>query len=182
MPVISLTPGQLVTTLRYLPVHRDENGDFVSRDGLNKLVVIERHHATNNIGVGIVEGLNIKNGAIASTVAHDSHNLVVAGDNDEDMRIAAESLVSCGGGYCVVSGGVVLARLPLPIAGIMTDAPVEQVLEVQRVLLDAAASIGASGESDPLITLSFLALPVIPAVRLTDMGMFDAVNFKFLDD
>lgn len=182
MPVISLIPGQIVTALRYLPVHRDENGCFVSRDGLNKLAVIERHHATGHIGIGIVQGLNIKNGAIASTVAHDSHNLVVAGDNDKDMRIAAQSLVSCGGGYCVVSGGVVLARLPLPIAGIITDAPVEQVLDVQRALLDAAASIGAGGESDPLITLSFLALPVIPAARLTDMGMFDAVNFKFIED
>ncbi len=180
--VIGLIPGQLVTDIRERKVKRDEQGCFVSSDGLNKLAVIERHHATGNIGLGIVEGLNIKNGAIASTVAHDSHNLVVAGDNDADMRIAAESLASCGGGYCVVSGGVVLARLPLPIAGLITNAPVEQVLSVQRALLDAAASIGSDGESDPLITLSFLALPVIPAIRLTDMGLFDAVKFEFIND
>ncbi len=180
MPVIGLIPGQIVTQLRERQVKRDQDGCFVSSGSLNKLAVIERHHATGNIGLGIVEGMNIKNGAIASTVAHDSHNLVVAGDNDRDMRIAAESLASCGGGYSVVSRGVVLARLPLPIAGLITNAPVEQVLSIQRALLDAAASIGAGGESDPLITLSFLALPVIPAARLTDIGLFDAEKFQFI--
>ncbi|MDO5112053.1 MAG: adenine deaminase [Clostridia bacterium] len=180
MPVIGLIPGQLVTEKRIKRV-RSENGLFLPGDGLNKLAVIERHHALGYIGLGIVEGMNITNGAIASTVAHDSHNLVVVGDNDRDMRIAAESLVDCGGGFCVVSQGIVLSRLPLPIAGIITDAPVAQVLEIQRALLDAAASLGAGGQSDPLVTLSFLALPVIPAIRLTDEGLFDAENFRFFE-
>lgn len=179
-PVIKMIPHQLVTELVYRDVARDENGCFIPSDGMVKLAVIERHHATGSMAVGILEGLGIKHGAVASTVAHDSHNLVVAGDNDEDMLMAIESLRDCGGGYSVVSRGVVLARLPLPIAGLMTAAPVNDVLEIQQALLDALYSLGAKRDSDPLIALSFMALPVIPAVKLTDEGLFDAVNFKFI--
>lgn len=179
-PVIKMIPHQLVTELVYRDVERDENGCFIPSEGMVKLAVIERHHATGSMAVGILEGLGIKHGAVASTVAHDSHNLVVAGDNDEDMLMAIESLRDCGGGYSVVSRGVVLARLPLPIAGLMTAAPVNDVLEIQQALLDALYSLGAKQDSDPLIALSFMALPVIPAVKLTDEGLFDAVNFKFI--
>lgn len=179
-PVIKMIPHQLVTELVYRDVERDENGCFIPSEGMVKLAVIERHHATGSMAVGILEGLGIKHGAVASTVAHDSHNLVVAGDNDEDMLMAIESLRDCGGGYSVVSRGVVLARLPLPIAGLMTAAPVNDVLEIQQALLDALYSLGAKRDSDPLIALSFMALPVIPAVKLTDKGLFDAVNFKFI--
>lgn len=179
-PVIKMIPHQLVTELVYRDVERDENGCFIPSEGMVKLAVIERHHATGSMAVGILEGLGIKHGAVASTVAHDSHNLVVAGDNDEDMLMAIESLMDCGGGYSVVSRGVVLARLPLPIAGLMTAAPVNDVLEIQQALLDALYSLGAKRDSDPLIALSFMALPVIPAVKLTDEGLFDAVNFKFI--
>ena len=178
--VIKMIPHQLVTELVYRDVERDENGCFIPSEGMVKLAVIERHHATGSMAVGILEGLGIKHGAVASTVAHDSHNLVVAGDNDEDMLMAIESLRECGGGYSVVSRGVVLARLPLPIAGLMTAAPVNDVLEIQQALLDALYSLGAKRDSDPLIALSFMALPVIPAVKLTDEGLFDAVNFKFI--
>lgn len=179
-PVIKMIPHQLVTELVYRDVERDENGCFIPSEGMVKLAVIERHHATGSMAVGTLEGLGIKHGAVASTVAHDSHNLVVAGDNDEDMLMAIESLRDCGGGYSVVSRGVVLARLPLPIAGLMTAAPVNDVLEIQQALLDALYSLGAKRDSDPLIALSFMALPVIPAVKLTDEGLFDAVNFKFI--
>lgn len=179
-PVIKMIPHQLVTELVYRDVERDENGCFIPSEGMVKLAVIERHHATGSMAVGILEGLGIKHGAVASTVAHDSHNLVVAGDNDEDMLMAIESLRDCGGGYSVVSRGVVLARLPLPIAGLMTAAPVNDVLEIQQALLDALYSLGSKRDSDPLIALSFMALPVIPAVKLTDEGLFDAVNFKFI--
>lgn len=180
MPVIGLTEGQLVTRRLDRKVQRDAQGFFQPDGKLNKLAVIERHHRTGSIGLGIVEGLNIHNGAIASTVAHDSHNLVIAGDNDRDMLMAAEALQECGGGFCVVSQGIVLARLPLPIAGVMTDAPVEDVLARQQALLGAAASIGCSGQSDPLVTLSFLALPVIPDIRLTDEGLFDVTTMSFI--
>ena len=180
MPVIGLVAGQLVTERRQRSVQRDAAGCFQPDENLAKLAVIERHHRSGSIGLGIVEGLHIHKGAIASTVAHDSHNLVVAGDNDGDMLLAVEALQDCGGGFCVVSQGIVLARLPLPIAGLMTDAPVEDVLARQQALLDAAASIGCSGQSDPLVALSFLALPVIPAIRLTDEGLFDVTTMSFI--
>ena len=131
MPVIKMVPEQLITELVWRSV-KSEHGAFTPSDGLCKLAVVERHHATGSIGLGIVEGLNIQNGAIASTVAHDSHNLVVAGDNDRDMLMAIEALRECGGGYCVVSRGIVLARLPLPIAGLMTGAQLETYCPASR--------------------------------------------------
>lgn len=180
MPVIRLVPGQLMTELKYAKMP-EKDGVFQPDERYAKLAVVERHHGTGHIGLGIVEGLNLKNGAIAATVAHDSHNLVVAGDNDGDILQAINALAECGGGFAVVSRGVTLARLPLPIAGLMTDAPAEDVLARQRALLDAAASLGAGLKSDPLVTLSFLALPVIPQVRLTDMGLFDVTRMAFIE-
>jgi len=180
--MIQTVPHQLVTRLVTGIVPTDENGYFVPGDGLNKLAVIERHHATGHIGVGIVEGMHISGGAIAATVAHDSHNIVVVGDNDGDMIFAAETLKNCGGGFTVVSHGEVKALLELPVAGLMSDAPVETVLEKQRALLDAAHALGADDACDPLVLLSFLALPVIPEVRLTDCGLFDVRTMSFLYD
>lgn len=179
MPLIRIIPGQLINELRYGDVP-NKNGEFQPDEHFSKVAVIERHHALGTIGLGIVEGFGIQNGAIASTVAHDSHNIVVLGDNDSDMLTAIDSLTECGGGFAVVSGGVVLVRLPLPIAGLMTDAPPETVLLKQRALLDAAYSLGVDRRIDPLITLSFLALPVIPEVRLTDKGLFDVVQSRFI--
>ena len=106
--------------------------------------------------------------------------IVVAGDNDDDILLAIDAVRKVGGGFCVVGSGKVLALLPLPIAGLMSDAPVETVLQGQRDLLRAAKSIGANDESDPLVLLSFLALPVIPEVRLTDIGLFDVCHSAFL--
>lgn len=180
MPIIETVPHQLVTRLVSGTVPTDENGYFVADDVLNKLAVIERHHATGNIGVGIVDGMHIRGGAIAATVAHDSHNIVVVGDNDGDMICAVEALKMCGGGFTVVSNGEVKALLELPVAGLMSDAPVETVLEKQRELLCAAKALGADDACDPLVLLSFLALPVIPEVRLTDCGLFDVRTMSFL--
>ena len=179
-PAIKMKPHQLVTELVYRDVKRDENGCFIPDGDLMKLAVIERHHATGSMAVGILEGFGLKHGAMASTVAHDSHNLVVVGDNDDDMLMAIEALSECGGGYCVVSRGVVLARLPLPIAGLMSNAPVNEVLELQQALLDAAYSLGTKRDNDPLTALSFMALPVIPAAKMTDEGLFDTINFRFI--
>ncbi len=180
MPIIQTVPHQLVTRLVTGMVPTDENGCFVAKDGLNKLAVIERHHATSHIGVGIVEGMHVKGGAIAATVAHDSHNIVVVGDNDEDMCAAIDALKACGGGFTVVANGEVKALLELPVAGLMSDAPVDTVLEKQRALLAAAHALGADDACDPLVLLSFLALPVIPEVRLTDCGLFDVRTMSFL--
>lgn len=179
MPVVKTIPGQLVTELVYRNVP-ERDGLFAPGEGYAKLAVIERHRASGSVGLGIVEGMPIRGGALASTVAHDSHNVVVLGDNDRDMLLAVSSLEDCGGGYALASGGVVIARLPLPIAGLMSDASAARVSECQRALLDALSSMGLAESFDPLIALSFLALPVIPAARVTDMGMFDALNMRFI--
>ncbi len=180
MPVIHTVSRQLVTKLVYESVPADQRGEFVPDGRYNKLAVIERHHQTGNIGLGIVSGLNIHGGAVASTVSHDSHNIVVAGDNDEDMFLAVQTLIECGGGYCVIQNGSVKASLSLPIGGLMTDAPIEKVIQKQHELLEAAHGLGCSEDSDPLVLLSFLALPVIPEVRLTDLGLFDVTKMDFI--
>ena len=124
--------------------------------------------------------MKLKNGAIASTVGHDSHNLIVVGDNDEDMFAAVDALEESSGGFVVVSKGQILAQLPLPIAGLMSDLPLQEIIERQEGLLHAFRSIGEYAYGDPFVTLSFIALPVIPYVRITDMGVFDVVNLKFI--
>jgi adenine deaminase len=176
--IIRLLPNELTTALDVEEVPT-ENGLFKPGKGLVKLAVLERHHASGRMGLGILRGFDIQNGAIATTVGHDSHNLIVCGDNDADMLAAVNVLEECGGGYVVVQNGQVLARLVLPIAGLMSDAPLESILQHQQALLKAAKTLGINTESDPFITLSFIALPVIPAVRLTDMGLFDVMTMRF---
>ncbi len=180
MPVIRQLPMQLTTALELEEVP-SRNGFFEARDGLLKLAVIERHHASGRTGVGIYRSFTIKDGAIATTVGHDSHNLIVCGDNDADMYTAIDVLEGCGGGYVVVHNGEVLAKLALPVAGLMSDAPLESILRHQQELLKAARKLGIQSESDPFITLSFLALPVIPEARLTDMGLFDVRTMEFFN-
>ena len=180
MPVIQTVDGELLTRLVWEEVPT-RDGAFCAGGGLVKLAVLERHHASSRVGLGILRGLPLRAGAMATTVGHDSHNLIVAGDNDADMLIAIDALEECGGGYVVVSEGRVLAKLALPVAGLMSDAPLEEILRHQQALLHAAAQLGISNTSDPFITLSFVALPVIPDVRLTDMGMFDVTNMQFIN-
>ncbi len=178
--IIRLIPKELITALDEEEVYT-ENGCFVPKDGLLKLAVLERHHASGRVGLGILRGFQIKDGAIATTVGHDSHNLVVVGDNDADMFAAVTALEECGGGYVVVRNGEVLAKLVLSVAGLMSDAPLENILKHQHELLAAAATLGIHTDSDPFITLSFIALPVIPDVRLTDMGLFDVTKMEFFE-
>lgn len=180
MPIIQTVDGELLTRLVWEEVPT-RDGAFSAGGGLVKLAVLERHHASSRVGLGILRGLPLQAGAMATTVGHDSHNLIVAGDNDADMLIAIDALEECGGGYVVVSEGRVLAKLALPVAGLMSDAPLDEILRHQQALLHAAAQLGISNASDPFITLSFVALPVIPDVRLTDMGMFDVTNMQFIN-
>jgi adenine deaminase len=178
--IIRLIPKELITALDTEEV-KTENGLFVPGNGLLKLAVLERHHASGRVGLGILRGFDIQNGAIATTVGHDSHNLVVVGDNDADMLAAVTVLEECGGGYVVVRNGEVLAKLVLSVAGLMSDAPLESILKHQSELLNAAEQLGIRTQSDPFITLSFIALPVIPDVRLTDMGLFDVRRMEFFN-
>lgn len=179
MPVISLVPGELITNLTYEPA-LSENGLFKAGNGLLKAAVFERHMSSGRVGLGVLKGMEIKNGAIATTVGHDSHNLIVVGDNDADMLAAVDALEECSGGYAVVSGGKVLAKLPMPIAGLMSDLPLEEIISRQKEMLRAFSEIGSYADGDPFVTLSFIALPVIPHARITDMGMFNTDTMSFL--
>lgn len=175
--VIGMDPTSLVTEHLTMPASTNEAGRPVAdpaRDIL-KITVIERHRGTGNIGLGFVRGFRFSGGAIASTVGHDAHNLAVVGDNDHDMLVAARALADAGGGQCVVKSGIVQALLPLEIAGLMTSAP--DALERQRALLDAARALGCP-HHDPFMPLSFLPLPVIPSLKISDLGLVDVEKFE----
>ena len=179
MPVINLVPGELITNLTYEAVP-EKDGKFAPTDELLKAAVFERHMSSGRVGVGILKGMKLKNGAIASTVGHDSHNLIVVGDNDGDMFAAVDALEASSGGFVVVSEGKVLAQLPLPIAGLMSDLPLQEIIARQEALLSAFRTIGEYADGDPFVTLSFIALPVIPHVRITDMGVFNVTKMEFI--
>jgi adenine deaminase len=169
--IVGATSGQIVTErIVERPTVRD--GEVVadpSRD-LAKLVVVERHHATGNVGVGLVRGFGLQRGALGSTVGHDAHNIVVIGTNDDDIRAAIDALVALEGGFVAVAEGETLATLPLPIAGLLADLPAAEVAERHHRLEEVARDLGCSATA-PFALLSFMALSVIPAVRVTDQGL-----------
>ena len=178
--VIQLIPNQIITkkVIRRIPLREGVAHPDIREDVL-KMVVIERHQASGNIGIGFVQGFGLKKGAIGSTVAHDSHNLVIVGTNDQDILETARRIQSIGGGMAVVSEGKVLASLPLPIAGLMSDASVQEVNHQLEELNASAKKIGGQ-VPDPFMVLSFLALPVIPELKLTDKGLVDVNQFKIV--
>jgi len=179
--VIEASPDQLVTGERHVEP-KIEDDCYVadpSRD-LLKLAVIARHGTSNGIGLGFVTGFGFKNGALASTVGHDAHNLAVVGTNNSDMEVAARALETAGGGQCVVQDGKVLALLPLPIAGLISDADAMDLIEQQDALLASVQAIECPLE-DPFMPLSFLPLPVIPKLKLTDLGLVDVEQQRVVD-
>jgi adenine deaminase len=178
--VIRVVPGQIVTkrVVEKAPVADGKVVSDTDRDIL-KIAVIERHNATGNYSVGLISGFGLKRGAIAGTVAHDSHNILVIGTNDEDMLAAAKHAASLGGGMAVVQQREVMAGLPLPIAGLMSDRPVQEVKDGLEKVVRAARELGCELEA-PFATLSFMALTPIPELKMTDLGLFDSVNFKFV--
>lgn len=178
--VIQVLPDQIVTkkVIKKIPSKDGMASSDLSQDIL-KLVVVERHRATGNIGIGFVQGFGLKKGAIGSSVAHDSHNLVMVGTNDQDLIKTAETIKEMGGGLAAISGGKILAALPLPIAGLMAELPVGKVNRQLETLLWAAKRLGCKLR-DPFMTLSFLSLPVIPELKLTDKGLVDVNQFKIV--
>lgn len=179
--VIKLLPHSLITEKVIREVEL-ENGVFKPQKDILKVAVVERHNKTGNIGLGLVEGFGLKNGAIASTVAHDSHNIIVIGDNDRDMVMAIYELEKVGGGITIVSNGEILDTLALEIAGLMSQKPLGEVNEKLNGMLDTSyEKLGINREHEPFMTLSFIALPVIPDIKLTDMGLFHVGEFKFID-
>jgi len=178
--IIQLIPGQIVTKkvtkkilLKDGVAHPDINEDIL------KIVVVERHKATGNIGIAFVKGFGLKKGAIGSSVAHDSHNLVIVGTNDQDILKAVQVIQGMNGGLVAVLDGKVLASLPLPIAGLMSEAPIAQVNLQLEALHRAAKDLGCK-IPDPFMTLSFLSLPVIPELKITDKGLVDVNMFKLV--
>jgi len=179
--VIGVIPRQIITQKRIIPAKIDERYGVVAdtqRD-LAKLAVIERHHATGNLGLGFVQGLGLERGAIASSVAHDSHNIVVAGMNDNDMLTAVRYISSIGGGLAVAQNGYVTGALALPIAGLISNQPIESVISNLKALNQACLKLGNKVIKDPFMLLSFLSLPVIPSLKLTDKGLVDVDKFRF---
>ncbi|MDQ2983054.1 MAG: adenine deaminase [Actinomycetota bacterium] len=178
--VIGLVPDQVVTeSLVEEPTVRD--GEAVADPGrdLAKIAVLERHLGTGRIGLGFVHGFGLQRGALGSTVAHDAHNIVVVGTNDGDMASAVERLAELGGGIVAVENGEVLAELALPVGGLLSDAPLAEVVDRSRACSEAAEALGCTG-STPFLTMSFLALSVIPSLKITDRGLVDVDRFELV--
>jgi adenine deaminase len=178
--VIGLVADQIVTEhlVERIPVRGGEVVTDVGRDIL-KLAVIERHRGTGNVGLGFVQGLGLKRGALAGSVGHDAHNLIVAGCDDASMMTAARRVGELGGGLVAATSEEVLSEVPLPIAGLMADCSLETVRRQMDELVRAARSMGSTLH-DPLMTLGFLALEVIPTLKLTDQGLVDVEQFDFV--
>jgi adenine deaminase len=176
--VIGLVPDQVVTqSLEEEPATVDGAAVADPARDLVKIAVVERHLGTGRIGLGFVRGSGLERGALASTVAHDAHNIVVVGVSDEDMAFAVTRLAELAGGIVAVEDGAVKAELPLPVAGLLADAPLEEVIERSLACNDAARALGWSGAT-PFLTLSFLGLSVIPSLKITDRGLVDVDRFE----
>jgi adenine deaminase len=174
--VIGLVPGQIVT--ESLVEELPEAVADASRD-LAKIAVIERHLGTGRIGLGFVRGFGLGRGAFASTFSHDAHNLIVVGMSDDEMARAAERLVEIGGGLVVVDDGRVTAELPLPVAGLISDRSLADVIEASAATVAAVHALGSTVES-PFQVLAFLALSVIPSLKITDHGLVDVDRFQLV--
>ncbi|NLY31268.1 MAG: adenine deaminase [Firmicutes bacterium] len=172
--VIQLIPDQIITVEG--KASAQQVADLAAND-LALLAVVERHHGSGRVGLGLIQGLGLTKGAIAASISHDSHHIIVAGLNPEDILTAVEAIAQMQGGLVVVNQGETLASLPLPIAGLMSAEPVETVASRMESLEAAAQELGVTGDS-PFMTLSFMALPVIPALKLTDKGLVNVVQFK----
>jgi adenine deaminase len=178
--VIGIVPDQVVTE-SFVEEPTVSDGEAVAdpdRD-LAKIAVVERHLGTGRIGLGFLRGFGLRRGALGSTVAHDAHNIVVVGTNDADMSRAVERLAELGGGIVAVEDGQVLAELPLPVGGLLSDLPLADVVERSRACTRAAEALGCTG-STPFLTMSFLALSVIPSLKITDQGLVDVDRFELV--
>lgn len=182
--ILRMIEGQITTEdlLEEVPYCKTE-GEllFVPGDGYLKIAAVERHKGTGKTGVGIVKGFGIRGGAIASSVSHDSHNLIVIGDNDRDMYLAVQELVRTQGGYTIIENGKVYETLPLPVMGLMSDAGYKEVNRLLKKMIAKAHQMGIPEGFDPFITLSFMALPVIPEIRITPRGVYLVKEDRLLE-
>lgn len=182
--VIRVNTSSLLTEMVVRKVSIDQEGRFISNKHIDilKIAVIERHGKTGNIGLGLIENFRFKGGALACTIAHDSHNLIVIGDSDTDMVLAIEKIKEMDGGIAIASEGEIVEFLALPVAGLMSGEDMETVAEkISKITKYLHDKMGRNRLKDPLMTLSFLALPVIPDIKITDRGLFDVNEFDFTD-
>jgi adenine deaminase len=178
--VIGLVPDQIVTeSLVEEPTVRDGEAVADPTRDLAKIAVLERHLGTGRVGLGFVRGFGLERGALGSSVAHDAHNIVVVGTNDADMALVVERLAELGGGIVAVDAGEVLAELPLPVGGLLSDLPLAEVVERSAACTAAAERLGCTGAT-PFLTMSFLALSVIPSLKITDQGLVDVDRFELV--
>ena len=178
-PVIRMLPGDVYTERE--SIMGEDVAAAVAVGELYLIAVLERHHGTGNVGLGLLKGYGLQRGAAATTVAHDSHNLIVIGTNAADMVVAANELVRVQGGYTLVREGQVVGTVPLNICGLMSSAPTEDLIVSLDEIAALAHAQGVPDNIDPFISLSFMALPVIPRLKITDMGMFDVERFAFVE-
>ena len=178
--VIGIIKDQLITEEKLLPVDLDTNNGVDTQRDILKIAVIERHHNTGHIGRGYITGLGLKHGAIASSVSHDSHNLIVIGTNDEDMAAAANLIHKAGGGMISVRDGKVLAEMPLPYAGLMTDAEPAAAAERNEKVRQSVYALDVPADIEPFMTMAFVSLPVIPHIKLTTLGLVDVDKQELL--
>lgn len=181
--VIEILPGGVVTKKTTAKITLDQEGEFVWNpdEDIVKVAVVERHQGTGNVACGFLKGYGIKEGAVALSIAHDSHNIIAVGVNDEEMEYAVRSLIAQDGGIVLVKEGKVIESMPMPIAGLMSDRSGEWVDEKLTAIHEKAyTELGICGEVEPVMTLCFMSLPVIPELKLTDMGLFDVNAFSFI--
>jgi adenine deaminase len=178
---IEIISNQIITKKAKIDLHHVNNFETKIDSDYVKLCVVERHNAKNEIGIGLVKNFDLENGAIASTVAHDSHNIICIGTNDADMLVAIDELKKNRGGYAVVKNNQVVATLSLEIGGIMSQRSAQDLLRDNQKLIQSLAEVGFKGDYNPFLTLSFIALPVIPSLKLTSKGMYDVDQQEFVN-
>ena len=181
--VIDILPGGVVTKKGTAHVTLSQDGDFVynPQEDIVKAAVIERHHNTGNTGLGLLRGYGIRKGAVALSIAHDSHNIITVGVNDEDIEFAVQQLIRQGGGIVLARDNTIVEQMPLPLGGLMSDRSGEWVKEKLTAIHEKAyEELGISGDVEPVMTLCFMSLAVIPELKITDMGLFDVTKFDFI--
>lgn len=181
--VIDILPGGVVTAKGIAEVLTDDDGEFIRQpeQDIVKAAVVERHQDTGNVALGLLRGYGIKAGAVAVSIAHDSHNIITVGTNDDDIAFAVERLIEQGGGIILVKDRQIVNAMPMVVGGIMTDQSGEWVSEkLAQIHEDAYTKLGVSRDVEPVMTLCFMSLAVIPEIKLTDMGLFDVTNARFI--
>ncbi len=176
--VIELVPGELITNEVHLEIDFDSHGGIDLERDILKLAVIERHKGTGHKGIGFIKGVGMKEGAIASSVSHDSHNIIVIGTNDYDMMVAANRIIEMQGGNVVVKNGEDIARMPLPIAGLMSDYSAKDTANFNARVRNAVYELGTPRNVEPFMNMAFVSLPVIPNLKMSTQGLIDVVNFQ----